>query len=333
MTRSKEDHVHRISKSVFVTNFPDNFGSRDLWVLCEAYGKVVDVFIPNRKSKAGKRFAFIRFIRVVDMDRLIGNMCTLWVGRFHLHANVVRYESRIKSSTSKRVTAEKPPSSFNHRPSATHDLVINERIVWVDIEGLPLNLWSSASFSKIGQKWGNVMDIEESLGSSFARKRLTLHLDALLLGVQESGYNSEDDSFLGNVNNLDTPQHDKANSTGESDDEGLSDTIFGDNSQSPCHDRHDENVQETTQHSEDPFGLYKLLKKPINNLVAEDATSLSHPPGFTPQVQSYFTHNGGSILEVLDDMIKVGRSMGYEMEGCSNDIERIISLQGVVGGS
>nr|GEZ28824.1 UvrD-like helicase, ATP-binding domain, P-loop containing nucleoside triphosphate hydrolase [Tanacetum cinerariifolium] len=85
--------------------------------LCEAYGKVVDVFIPNRKSKAGKRFAFVRFIRVVDMDRLIGNMCTLWVGRFNLHANVVRYERPIKSSTSKRVTVEKPPSLFNHRPS------------------------------------------------------------------------------------------------------------------------------------------------------------------------------------------------------------------------
>nr|GFA17983.1 hypothetical protein CTI12_AA191580 [Tanacetum cinerariifolium] len=120
MTRSEEDHVHRISKSVFVTNFPDNFGSRDLWDLCEAYNKVVDVFIPNCKSKAGKRFAFVRFIRVVDMDRLIGNLCTLWVGRFHSHANVVRYERPIKSSTSKRVTAEKPPSSFNHPPSGSY---------------------------------------------------------------------------------------------------------------------------------------------------------------------------------------------------------------------
>nr|GFA87645.1 reverse transcriptase domain-containing protein [Tanacetum cinerariifolium] len=128
------------------------------------------------------------------------------------------------------------------------------------------------------------------------------------LEFKESGYNSEDDSFLGNVNNLDTPQHDKANSTGKSDDEGVSDTIFSNNSQSPCHDRHEENVQETTQHSEEPFGFYKLLKKPINNPVVEDATSLSHPPGFTPQehfvndsaceattqVQSRFTHNGGS---------------------------------------
>ncbi|GKD15502.1 hypothetical protein Tco_1199909, partial [Tanacetum coccineum] len=29
----------------------------------EPYGTVVDVFIPNRKSKSGKRFVFIRFIK------------------------------------------------------------------------------------------------------------------------------------------------------------------------------------------------------------------------------------------------------------------------------
>ncbi|GJZ99592.1 RNA-directed DNA polymerase, eukaryota [Tanacetum coccineum] len=90
--RTKEDHLGRISKSIYVTNFPESFGSSDLWKLCESYGKVVDVYIPNRKSKAGKRFAFVRFIKVNDVDRLVGNLCTLWVGRFHLHANVVRFE-------------------------------------------------------------------------------------------------------------------------------------------------------------------------------------------------------------------------------------------------
>ncbi|GJZ91854.1 RNA-directed DNA polymerase, eukaryota [Tanacetum coccineum] len=66
---------------------------------CQGYGNVVDVFIPNRKSKAEKRFAFVRFIKVVDVDRLVGNLCTLWIGRMHLHANVVRFEcSPIHSS-------------------------------------------------------------------------------------------------------------------------------------------------------------------------------------------------------------------------------------------
>nr|GEY64417.1 RNA-directed DNA polymerase, eukaryota, nucleotide-binding alpha-beta plait domain protein [Tanacetum cinerariifolium] len=43
-------------------------------------------------SKAGKRFAFVRFIKVDNVDRLVGNLCTLWIGRMHLHANVVHFE-------------------------------------------------------------------------------------------------------------------------------------------------------------------------------------------------------------------------------------------------
>nr|GFA57231.1 RNA-directed DNA polymerase, eukaryota [Tanacetum cinerariifolium] len=38
---------------------------------------------------------------------------------------------------------------------------------------------------------------------------------------------------------------------------------------------------------------------------------------------------GGFILEVLDDMIKVGQTMGFSMEGCMKDMEDIIGSQGV----
>ncbi|GKC69529.1 RNA-directed DNA polymerase, eukaryota, nucleotide-binding alpha-beta plait domain protein, partial [Tanacetum coccineum] len=56
---------------VFFTNFlfPVHYylqhgcNNRDLWKVCNDYGTVVDVFIPNKKSKAGKRFAFVRFIK------------------------------------------------------------------------------------------------------------------------------------------------------------------------------------------------------------------------------------------------------------------------------
>nr|GEZ32586.1 Toll/interleukin-1 receptor (TIR) domain-containing protein [Tanacetum cinerariifolium] len=33
---------------------------------------------------------------------------------------------------------------------------------------------------------------------------------------------------------------------------------------------------------------------------------------------------GGSILDALDDMIKVGQAMGFTMDGCTNDMEKII---------
>nr|GFC63184.1 RNA-directed DNA polymerase, eukaryota, nucleotide-binding alpha-beta plait domain protein [Tanacetum cinerariifolium] len=86
------DHACAIARSIFVTNFSDSTSSMDLWKLCQSYGTVVDVYNPNRRSKAGKRFAFVRFIKVDNVDRLVGNLCMLWIGRMHLHAIVVRFE-------------------------------------------------------------------------------------------------------------------------------------------------------------------------------------------------------------------------------------------------
>ncbi|GKE62330.1 RNA-directed DNA polymerase, eukaryota, nucleotide-binding alpha-beta plait domain protein [Tanacetum coccineum] len=90
--QSKFDQTSKISKSVFVSNFPDGCNYKDIWKVFNDYGTVVDVFIPNKKSKVGKRFAFDRFIKVLNLDRLIENLNTIWIGRFHLIANPVRYE-------------------------------------------------------------------------------------------------------------------------------------------------------------------------------------------------------------------------------------------------
>nr|GFB35649.1 RNA-directed DNA polymerase, eukaryota, nucleotide-binding alpha-beta plait domain protein [Tanacetum cinerariifolium] len=48
------DHACAIARSTFVTNFPDSTSSKDLWKLCQSYGTVIDVYILNRRSKAGK---------------------------------------------------------------------------------------------------------------------------------------------------------------------------------------------------------------------------------------------------------------------------------------
>ncbi|GKB29191.1 RNA-directed DNA polymerase, eukaryota, nucleotide-binding alpha-beta plait domain protein [Tanacetum coccineum] len=65
--QSNFDQTAKISKSVFISNFPDDCSSRDLWKVCSGYGTVVDVLIPNKRSKAGKRFAFVRFIKVLKL--------------------------------------------------------------------------------------------------------------------------------------------------------------------------------------------------------------------------------------------------------------------------
>ncbi|GJR47077.1 RNA-directed DNA polymerase, eukaryota [Tanacetum coccineum] len=68
--------------------------------------------------------------------------------------------------------------------NAYNDFVSDERVVWVDIEGIPLHVWSRETFAKIGNKWGEALDIEDNFGSSFAR-------------VAESVYTSDDESKHG----------------------------------------------------------------------------------------------------------------------------------------
>nr|GEY93578.1 RNA-directed DNA polymerase, eukaryota [Tanacetum cinerariifolium] len=391
--RSKEDHVIWISKSVFVTNFPDSFGSRDLWSLCEEYGKV---------------------------------------GRLHLQANVVRYERPPKSSPSVKLPSVKSYAPFTSSPSGSfadavkdiknvppHSflvscspaLVLDDTCVNVlDVSGQVmgrtkdvnsiLNLrtiltnesFMDVKLSYLGGLWvmielnseetimkllqhtgvnswfeelkpasqefvcngriGTVMDIEESLGSSFARKRLCIKTK-----YKDPGYLSEDESSLDGNNNLVSPQAPRVNV-------------------------HEVNEKVNSHHSDDPFGLYDLLRKSTNLSASKEDPSLSHPPGLTPvashqdpihsnsahlevnqdeppitkgsssksypkascfsqashgndssadsstHVSCRSTPKGGSILEFLDGMIKVGCSMGYDMEGCLKDIEQIIRLQG-----
>nr|GFA12265.1 UvrD-like helicase, ATP-binding domain, P-loop containing nucleoside triphosphate hydrolase [Tanacetum cinerariifolium] len=43
---------------------------------------------------------------------------------------------------------------------ASNDFVSDERIVWVDIEGVSLHALSCETFSRIGKKWGETLNIE-----------------------------------------------------------------------------------------------------------------------------------------------------------------------------
>ncbi|GKB25179.1 RNA-directed DNA polymerase, eukaryota [Tanacetum coccineum] len=89
--RTKEDDVAKISTSIFITNFPDSCSAKELFHACKQYGHVVDSFIPSKRSKNSKRFGFVRFINIFNEERLVNNLCTVWIDRFKLHANIARF--------------------------------------------------------------------------------------------------------------------------------------------------------------------------------------------------------------------------------------------------
>nr|GEW72947.1 RNA-directed DNA polymerase, eukaryota, nucleotide-binding alpha-beta plait domain protein [Tanacetum cinerariifolium] len=454
------DHTRLISKSIFVTNFPDNTSSKDLWKLCQDYGTVVDVYIPNRKSKAGKRFALVRFIKVENIDRPVGNLCTLWIGRMHLHANVVRFE-RSPIEASRSASSARPnhigASSFatvlkgNNKPVnaseapamviddlcvVTRDLeffvmgevkkfssIPNLRVLlfnegfrnvkvvylgglWVMFEleslkskakfmqhGVPLHDWSRATFTKIGSKWDEVMDLEESKDDFFARKRIyikTKQEDNILEKfkiivkgknfvirakelfawspvfneVKEVEYCTDDESVQG-TNEDKGEVSNKVQPNPESDDEGVFDTYCDESEENLGNEHNSEQPMNDKEKSQDPFNFYDLLKKRDGGVdILGSDISIPYPPGFTfeklnnnadvhevkdmntepsecrseglcscvleelqhtydllssgVRSNGHMPKKGGFVLEVLDEMIKVGQTMGYTMEGCDS---------------
>ncbi|GJY78913.1 RNA-directed DNA polymerase, eukaryota [Tanacetum coccineum] len=43
---------------------------------------------------------------------------------------------------------------------------IPDRVVWIDVEGTPLQTWSHATFNKIASKWGEIVYIDDSNASN-----------------------------------------------------------------------------------------------------------------------------------------------------------------------
>ncbi|GJT13884.1 hypothetical protein Tco_0860926 [Tanacetum coccineum] len=58
---------------------------QSLWTCCGLY------HYDKNSSKNGKRFGFVRFINVFSEKRLVNNLCTVWIERYKLHANISRF--------------------------------------------------------------------------------------------------------------------------------------------------------------------------------------------------------------------------------------------------
>lgn len=71
--------VDRLFVSFFVTKFPKNVRS-----ICEKHEFVSDVYMVNKLLKLGRRFAFVRFLRVYGEWALELKFRTEWRGSFHL---------------------------------------------------------------------------------------------------------------------------------------------------------------------------------------------------------------------------------------------------------
>ncbi|GJZ00356.1 RNA-directed DNA polymerase, eukaryota, reverse transcriptase zinc-binding domain protein [Tanacetum coccineum] len=442
--RSKEDDVNRISTSIFVSNFPDSFSAKDLFSSCKKFGHVVDSYIPLKRTKEGKRFGFVRFINVFNVDRLVNNLCTIWVGRLKLHANIARFQraplnkknspvmsngevrrgadnssrlnggnmgsgksyvkvvkasnmaghmdtpaivldeecvnsidlstslmGRVKEfasltnlktallnegfvdltvrylgelwvllefSSSKTKEAFRDNvgvgSWFSELRKASLDIHPDGRIVWVEVEGIPLKLWTVNTFRRIAKKWGDLIDAGDMNENCLHSKRICLFTKShsnifetfkiILQGkvfwirakevpgwvpdlLEDSEYEEQSvDGSMEDVNKVNNEGNDGVNS----DIDEVPETVF-DNSSGLKGDK-----------SDDPFGLYSLLNK--NAKVTKDKIhSPIYPPGFTPDNEANTKCDMGEnfVNGNVDEEIRVDEGVSDNMKSKGDKVE------------
>nr|GEY66474.1 RNA-directed DNA polymerase, eukaryota, nucleotide-binding alpha-beta plait domain protein [Tanacetum cinerariifolium] len=437
--------VEKIASSFYITNFSDYVDAKRLWVECQSYGRIVGAFIANKRSKAGKRFGFVRFLCVKNEEQLARSLASILIGSYHIFAFVARFNRQEKneafsknngdkmtnsipsqkadhvgpsqkkksyasslngdrdSKVQKQVTAVKGNTLSNVPLTSsliTPALVLDDSCVSVrdlsrhvmgrvkDLNSI-LNLrtlLTNKGFSDVKLTYLGGMWVMIELDNEATKLKLLQHIgvNSWFHVLQTAIHDFVSDERVVWVDIEGVPlnvwsrsQHGEDDLVDDSDVEGVSDTFFGDIHPSPNNSVCNSSEKVVEQQSEDPFCIYDVLNKKPKGVAQDSDSSLSHPPGFTPEVSrqendhrgvnlntetdrvnsplvhtkvmnnsqkvhenvtsngesafsySHNAHNGGSILEVLDDMIRVGQSMGYAMEWCMKDIEHIIGTQGV----
>nr|GFC79073.1 glucose-methanol-choline oxidoreductase, FAD/NAD(P)-binding domain protein [Tanacetum cinerariifolium] len=71
-------------------------------------------------------------------------------------------------------------SWFSEIRQASLDIIPDGRIVWVEVEGIPLKLWTMNTFKRISTKWGDLIDVDDIDESYFHSKRLCLYTKSSL---------------------------------------------------------------------------------------------------------------------------------------------------------
>jgi RNA recognition motif-containing protein len=83
-------YIHRLDQEAttfFFSNFPDDIKELDLWNRFGRFGRVGEVYIPNRVDKQGQRFGFVKYREVKDATTLLRSISNIWFGSFKLRVN------------------------------------------------------------------------------------------------------------------------------------------------------------------------------------------------------------------------------------------------------
>ncbi|GJZ58752.1 RNA-directed DNA polymerase, eukaryota, reverse transcriptase zinc-binding domain protein [Tanacetum coccineum] len=108
--------VEKIATSFFVTNFPESLDAKNLWKEFQPYGRIVDAFIANKRSKIGKRFGFVRFLGIRNGEEFAKTLSNIWIGSHHVFVSIAKFQRQAKNDAFSTPKESVGPNYHTHAP-------------------------------------------------------------------------------------------------------------------------------------------------------------------------------------------------------------------------
>ncbi|GLT31165.1 hypothetical protein SLA2020_059220 [Shorea laevis] len=78
----------------FFYNFPEELEAKFLWNCFQMYGKVVDVYLPSKRDKRGKRYGFVRLTGVKNEIQMEMRLNEIWIGSYKMRVKIANDRQR-----------------------------------------------------------------------------------------------------------------------------------------------------------------------------------------------------------------------------------------------
>nr|GEV87400.1 RNA-directed DNA polymerase, eukaryota, nucleotide-binding alpha-beta plait domain protein [Tanacetum cinerariifolium] len=203
-------------------------------------------------------------------------------------------------------------SWFSGLQSASNSFICDEHIIWIFIKGVPIKAMNHNTFSKIASLRGELTNVDDSESTTLSYNRLCVKVKSSVIINDIIKVIVKGNIFWIQVKELEPcPLTLMKNKKITLYLEMIRFVMICFMNENNLVYNHVSKSLELPSKSSDPFGIYNLLGKNKDKVVLEenkDHVALDKSdPQFPP---------GASILDVMDELIKVSRAMGYNMDRC-----------------
>jgi len=132
------------STTFFFSNFPDDYGEKEMLKIFQRWARVKDVFISRRLNKWGRRFGFVSLFDVKNVAKLEKELDQIYIGNRKLYVNIPKYRRhqaelpREESKDVRKTTMVRPTKGKNKMEDVDENKTTKRKEVWEERRGFKL---------------------------------------------------------------------------------------------------------------------------------------------------------------------------------------------------